>query len=68
VRAAVRCWLSRDPNPDLWDFDIPEPSAPWLAVALLDEAANLTPDQVFMLGDAERCVAWARLELSALPC
>jgi DNA polymerase III psi subunit len=36
-----------------------EPPAPWLAVALLDEAANLTPDQVSMLADAERSFAWA---------
>ena len=64
---AVRCWLSRTRNPDLWQFGLPEPPAPWLAVTLLDEAANLTPDQLFMLGDAERCVAWAFLE-AALPC
>lgn len=59
---AVRCWLSRTRNPDLWEFGIPEPPAPWLAVALLHEAANLTREQVFMLEDAERCVAWAFLE------
>src|SRR5262245_30763063 len=41
---AVRCWLSRTPNPDLWQFGVPEPPAPWLAVASLDEIAQLTPD------------------------
>jgi hypothetical protein len=60
---AVRCWLSRTPNADLWQFGVPEPPAPWLAVALLDEATNLTNEQVLALGDAERCVAWALLEL-----
>jgi hypothetical protein len=60
---AVRCWLSRTANPDFWQFGVPEPPAPWLAVALLDEAANLTNEQVLALGDAERCVAWALLEL-----
>ena len=59
----VRCWLSRTANPDLWQFGGPEPPAPWLAVALLDEAANLTAEQAFMLGDAELRVAWAFLEL-----
>lgn len=63
---AVRCWLSRTPNPELWHFGIPEPPAPWLAVALLDEAGNITPDQLLALRDAERCVAWALLE-AALP-
>lgn len=59
---AVRCWLSRSPNADFWQFGIPEPPAPWLAVALLDEAANITPDQLSALRDAERCVAWALLD------
>jgi hypothetical protein len=63
---AVRCWLSRTPNPDLWQFGMPEPPAPWLAVALLDEAATLTNEQVSALGDSERCVAWALLE-TAVP-
>lgn len=66
TQPAVRCWLSRTRNPDLWQFGIPEPPAPWLTVALLDEASKLTPDQVFMLGDAERCVAWAFLELERI--
>jgi hypothetical protein len=65
---AVRCWLSRTPNAEFWQFGVPEPPAPWLAVALLDEATNLTSEQVFTLGNVERCVAWACLELSALPC
>ena len=64
---AVRCWLSRTPNPDFWQFGVPEPPAPWLAVALLDEAATLTNEQVSALGDSERCVAWALLE-TAVPC
>jgi len=59
----VRCWLSRTRNSDFWQFGIPEPPAPWLAVARLEEAVNLTPDQVSMLGVTERCVAWAFLEL-----
>jgi hypothetical protein len=61
---AARCWLSRSRNADFWQFGIPEPPAPWLAAALLDEAANLTPDQVSALGNSERCVAWALLELT----
>lgn len=60
---AVRCWLSRTSNAEFWQFGAPEPPPPWLGVALLGEAANLTPDQVLTLGDAERCVAWALLEL-----
>jgi hypothetical protein len=59
---AVRCWLSRTPNADFWQFGVPEPPAPWLGVALLDEAANLTPEQVSTLGETERYVAWALLE------
>jgi len=43
---AVRCWLSRTSNPDLWEFGVREPPAPWLAVALLDEAANLARPSV----------------------
>lgn len=39
---------------------------PWLAVALVPAAAiRCTRDQLCMLGDAERCVAWALLD--ALP-
>jgi hypothetical protein len=63
---AVRCWLSRTPNAEFWQFGVPEPLAPWLAVALLDEATNLTSEQVSALGDSERCVAWALLE-TAVP-
>jgi hypothetical protein len=50
---------------ETWVFTlgVPEPPAPWLAVALLDEAVNLTSEQVLALEDAERCVAWALLEL-----
>ena len=62
---AVRCWLSRGSSPDLWRFGVPEPPAPWLAAASLDEMANLTPEQVSMLRDSERCVAWALLELGS---
>jgi hypothetical protein len=63
---AVRCWLSRTPNAEFWQFGVPEPPAPWLAVSLLDEATNLTSEQVSALGDSERCVAWALLE-TAVP-
>ena len=39
-----------------------EPAAvPWLAVALQPSALSRPPDQLAMLGDAERCVAWACL-------
>ena len=60
---AVRCWLSRTANAELWQFGVPEPPAPWLAVALLDDAADLTPEQLSALEGTERCVAWALLEL-----
>lgn len=38
------------------------PWTPWLAVWLLPAAAQLTHDEAGMLGDAERCVAWALME------
>lgn len=38
------------------------PTTPWLAVAIQPTALSRTPDQLAMLGDAERCVAWAILE------
>jgi hypothetical protein len=60
---AVRCWLLRGSSPDLWQFGVPEAPAPWLAVGLVDATANLTPEKVSMLGNSERCVAWALLEL-----
>ena len=59
---AVRCWLTTtaDADPRLWATaggDGPEPTAPWLAVRILVDALKCTPDEMIMLGDAERCVA-----------
>ncbi len=39
-----------------------EPPVPWLTVELLVGAVARTPKQLAMLGDAERCVAWAIVE------
>lgn len=39
-----------------------EPPIPWLTVELLPAAAITPPDVMGMLGDAERCVAWALIE------
>src|SRR5215472_3521232 len=62
---AVRCYLAKQPNPALWKEtggQGSEPTGTWLAVRLLPGALECTTDQVMMLGDAERCVAWAILE------
>jgi hypothetical protein len=62
---AVRCYLAKQPNPALWKQtggQGNEPTGPWLAVRLLPDALKCTTDQVMMLGDAERCVAWTMLE------
>jgi hypothetical protein len=61
----VRCYLAKQPNPALWTQaggQGSEPTGPWLAVRLLPSALQCTTDQVMMLGDAERCVAWAIIE------
>ena len=39
-----------------------EPTGTWLAVCLLPGALQCTTHQIMMLGDAERCIAWAILE------
>lgn len=39
-----------------------EPSVPWLAVEMLPGAIEYTPDELMMLADAERCVAWVIAE------
>ena len=36
-----------------------EPPVPWLTAEVLVGAVARTPEETFMLGDAERCVAWA---------
>ena len=62
---AVRCYLAKEPNAALWkqtQGEGSEPTGPWLAVRLLLGALHCTTDQVMMLGDAERCVAWAIIE------
>jgi hypothetical protein len=62
---AVRCYLAKQPNPALWKQaggQGSEPTGTWLAVRLLPGALQCTTDQVMMLGDAERCIAWAILE------
>jgi hypothetical protein len=62
---AVRCWFARESDPATWEAaggQGPEPPAPWVAVELLTGALRCTPEGMFMLGDAERCIAWALLE------
>lgn len=75
----VRCLLCWDPRAHAawWDearaltawlrVALPaEPAGwPWLAVALQPTALSRTPIQLHMLGDAERCVAWALLDAPA---
>lgn len=38
------------------------PPVPWLAVLTLPAMFTLPPEQVMMLGDMERCLAWAVIE------
>lgn len=62
---AVRCYLATEPNPTLWEQaggQGSEPTGAWLAVRLLPGALQCTTDQVMMLDDAERCLAWAIIE------
>ena len=62
---AVRCYLAKEPNPALWkqtEGEGSEPTGTWLAVRLLPGALQCTTEQVMMLGDAERCIAWAIIE------
>jgi hypothetical protein len=62
---AVRCYLAQEPNPTLWkqaQGGGSEPTGPWLAVRLLPGALQCSTDQIMMLGDAERCIAWAIIE------
>jgi len=62
---AVRCYLAKSPNPALWTQtggQGSEPTGTWLAVRLLPGALECTTEQVMMLGDAERCIAWAIIE------
>ena len=74
---AVRCVLSASGSPVAWDAalriardsgvvrDLAEPPPPWLAIAVLPAALALDPERLAMLGEAERCVAWAILEGAA---
>jgi len=62
---AVRCWFAHESDPTTWTAaggQGPEPPAPWVTVELLAGARSCTPEELFMLGDAERCVTWALLE------
>jgi hypothetical protein len=62
---AVRCYVAKEPNAALWkqtEGEGSEPTGLWLAVRLLPGALHCTTDQIMMLGDAERCVAWAIIE------
>ena len=62
---AVHCYLAKEPNAGRWkqaQGESSEPTGPWLAVRLLLGALHCTTDQIMMLGDAERCVAWAIIE------
>ena len=62
---AVRCYLANEPNPALWtqtEGQGSEPTGTWLAVRLLLGALECTTEQVMMLGDAERCIAWMIIE------
>jgi hypothetical protein len=64
---AVRCYLANEPNPALWkqaEGQGSEPTGIWLAVRLLPGALRCTTEQVMMLEDAERCIAWP----SSRPC
>ena len=36
-----------------------EPAPPWLTAEVLAGVVARTPEELAMLGDAERCVAWA---------
>jgi hypothetical protein len=62
---AVRCYLANQSNPALWKQaggQGSEPTGIWLAVRLLPGTLQCTTDQIMMLGDAERCVAWTIIE------
>lgn len=70
----ARCWLCEDAaiSKDVWTAAIqvappgtrlhPPASVPWLAAALAPTALDAGPEPVMMVGDLERCVAWAILE------
>lgn len=38
------------------------PPLPWLAVMMTSHATTLPPDQLMMIADLERCIAWSILE------
>jgi hypothetical protein len=40
---------------------LPTPTVPWLAAELHASAADLAPEVLIAIGDAERCIAWAIL-------
>jgi hypothetical protein len=45
-----------------WSMPSRRPSVPWVAVLVMPYAGLLPPDQIEMLGDAERCIAWTLVE------
>ena len=74
---AVACWRADreadawrqfcdlvDIGGKLWQHaqDREPPDLPWLAVHLLPYIAALSPETLMMLGDLERCLAWALIE------
>ncbi len=69
---AVLCWSGSPEIAAAWWVEalgvepvatgVVAPPVPWLAVAMLPAAMGLAPEQLGMLGDAERCVAWALLD------
>lgn len=69
IADAVRMVVSRELNEALWRElypQSPSPQAgPWCAVEIDREAlASLPAEDVMILGDMERCLAWAWLDLS----
>ena len=71
---AVACWRA-DREAEAWrqfraivaEFagklpDREPPDLPWLAVYVLPYTLTLPPETVTMLGDLERCLAWALIE------
>lgn len=73
-RRVVRCWLCDDQRVSqaMWSGVSlaapagtrlhPPSTVPWLAAAIVPEAASVPPEALMMVGDMERCVAWAILE------
>lgn len=78
VVCAVLCW-QEDIAREAWDIAVESyatlrklvhgdpaprmPDLPWLAVWLTPQSSTLTPDMALLLGDAERCIAWALIDV-----